>query len=141
MKLGYVKGDLFNAPQGEYLAHCISADFALGAGIAVKFDDEYDMRHKLQSFFLVTRANVGKALLVDNVFNLVTKSRCYEKPTYDALRLALEDTRYNMKVLLAKRLSMPKIGCGLDCLEWATVEEIIKEVFNDTDIEITIYEL
>ncbi len=26
---------------------------------------------------------VGEALLVDNVFNLVTKARCFYKPTYD----------------------------------------------------------
>ena len=28
------KRDLFTMSQGYYLAHCISADFALGAGIA-----------------------------------------------------------------------------------------------------------
>lgn len=27
-------GDLFAVPQGYYLAHCISGDFSLGAGIA-----------------------------------------------------------------------------------------------------------
>ena len=37
-----VHGDLFNAPQGCYLAHCISGDYALGAGIAKKFTEVYD---------------------------------------------------------------------------------------------------
>ncbi len=33
---------------------------------------------------------------------------------------------------------MPKIGCGLDGLNWDIVRSIIKEVFKDTDIEILI---
>ena len=43
-----VQQDLFTVPQGYYLAHCISSDFALGAGIAVKFDEVYNMKFKLQ---------------------------------------------------------------------------------------------
>ena len=34
MNITIEKRDLFTMPQGYYLAHCISADFALGAGIA-----------------------------------------------------------------------------------------------------------
>ena len=32
------KRDLFTMPEDYALAHCISADFALGAGIAKEFD-------------------------------------------------------------------------------------------------------
>ena len=38
MTITIEKKDLFTMPQGYYLAHCISADFALGAGIAKVFD-------------------------------------------------------------------------------------------------------
>ena len=41
------RGDLFAVPQGYYLAHCISGDFALGAGIAKQFNEVYNMRFKL----------------------------------------------------------------------------------------------
>ena len=41
------KRDLFTMPQGYYLAHCISSDFALGAGIAKTFDSVYNMRFNL----------------------------------------------------------------------------------------------
>lgn len=40
--------DLFSVPNDYYLAHCISADFALGAGIAVEFNKRFDMRRKLK---------------------------------------------------------------------------------------------
>ena len=43
--------DLFTVPQGYYLAHCITADFSLGAGVAKKMDKIYNMRKKLFEFF------------------------------------------------------------------------------------------
>lgn len=35
-------------------------------------------------------------------------------------------------------IAKPKIGCGLDKLEWSKVKAIIEEVFADTDIEILV---
>ena len=37
MKLTIEHRDLFTVPEDYFLCHCISADFALGAGIAKKF--------------------------------------------------------------------------------------------------------
>lgn len=37
-----------------------------------------------------------------------------------------------------KYLAMPKIGCGLDRLQWGKVKEIICEVFKDMDVEILV---
>lgn len=142
-----VTGDLFTAPRGTVLAHCISADFALGAGIAKTFDHVYNMKAKLNAYYpnyffeACDREFEGQALLVDDVFNLVTKPNVWNKPTYESLRQSLVDMREQMHTFLMTKLAMPRIGCGLDRLEWEQVEEIIKEVFEDTDIEITIYEL
>jgi hypothetical protein len=36
------------------------------------------------------------------------------------------------------KVAMPRIGCGLDRLQWGIVREIILEVFEDTDLEIVI---
>ena len=134
--------DLFTVPQGYYLAHCISGDYTLGAGIAKQFVDVYNMRFKLHKKYPIPEgekfANLEKALLVDNVFNLVTKARVYHKPTYDSLVEALVDMRNQCEELNITKLAMPKIGCGLDKLEWWIVEEIIEDVFEDSDIDILI---
>lgn len=134
--------DLFTVPQGYYLAHCISGDYSLGAGIAAQFVDVYNMRYKLHRNYPIPDgekfANVGEALLVDNVFNLVTKDRVYHKSTYDTLIETLEDMKAQCENLDINKIAMPRIGCGLDGLSWDTVEEIIKEVFEDTDMEILI---
>ena len=65
-----VQQDLFTVPQGYYLAHCISGDYALGAGIAVKFDEVYNMKFKLHRDYAATslkppcqRLEPGKVLL------------------------------------------------------------------------------
>lgn len=133
--------DLFTVPQGYYLAHCISADFSLGAGIAKAFDEVYNMRFKLFREYDAYSYDGGDALLIDNVFNLVTKPKCYHKPRYEALRDALEIMKNIMDINATTKLAMPKIGCGLDRLSWSEVYDIICEVFEDTDVEILICEL
>lgn len=134
--------DLFVVPQGYYLAHCISGDYALGAGIAKQFVDVYNMRYKLHSQYPIPDgekyAHVGKAILVDNVFNLVTKPRCFQKPTYETLYDALVDMRDYCEEYDIVKIAMPRIGCGLDRLEWDKVYDMLEDVFYTTDIEILI---
>ena len=140
MTIAIEQRDLFTVPQGYYLAHCISADFALGAGIAKKFDEVYNMRFKLFREYDMYEYEGGDALLIDNVFNLVTKKKCYHKPTYESIEAALETMKDIMDFNSTTKLAMPKIGCGLDRCNWDTVYEIICEVFEDTDVEILICE-
>lgn len=130
--------DLFTVPQGYMLAHCISGDFNLGGGIAKQFCEHYNMREKLISEYIEATDEVGEALSIENVYNLVTKGKIHERPTYDNLRKALIDMRDMMVERQQLKLAMPKIGCGLDGLDWNIVRAIIKEVFEDTDIEILI---
>lgn len=134
--------DLFTVPQGYYLAHCISGDYALGAGIAKQFDDVYNMKNKLHHQFPIPIgekfAHLGEALLIDNVFNLVTKRKCYQKPTYSDLYVALEDMYYQIEEKEITKLAIPLIGCGLDKLQWEKVKEDIEEIFEDYDIDILV---
>ena len=135
------KRDLFTMPQGFYLAHCISADFALGAGIAKVFDSVYNMRFKLFKKYPNYEYCCGDALPVDNVFNLVTKKKCWHKPTYDSLEEALYMMKEYLDFIGATKLAMPWIGCGLDRLDKDKVYDLICEVFEDMNIEIVICEL
>lgn len=141
MKITIEKKDLFTVPQGYYLAHCISADFALGAGIAKKFDEVYNMRFKLFREYDMYTYEGGDALLIDNTFNLVTKPKCYHKPRYESIEAALETMKDIMEMNATAKLAMPKIGCGLDRCEWDKVYDIICKVFENTDVEILICEL
>lgn len=141
MTITIEKRDLFTMPQGYYLAHCISADFALGAGIAKTFNSVYNMKFKLYRNYDNYVYRGGDALLIDNVFNLVTKAKCFHKPTYESLRESLEMMREHLEFMDVTKLAMPKIASGLDRLDWNQVYDIICEVFEDMDIEIVICEI
>lgn len=136
--------DLFDVPEEYYLAHCISADFGMGKGIVIEFNKRFDMKRKLQSKYpdhineWHHRDWSFNCILEDKVFNLVTKERYFHKPTYASLYGALN----LMKSMSIKngitKIAMPVIGCGLDRLQWSKVSDIIKEIFDDTDIEILV---
>lgn len=136
--------NLFECDKNKYLyAHCISLDLALGAGIAKQINYNYQMKNKLQSFKKENPSyfesfSYGFCIVVDGIANLITKNRYFEKPTIKTL----EDSLISLKKYIVKHnihyLAMPKIGCGLDRLNWEDVSILIKEIFNDLDIEIII---
>lgn len=121
-------------------AHCISADFALGAGIAVEFNKRFDCKNKLRKYFGDYKFPKPPymALTTGRVFNLVTKEKYWQKPTLESIGIALSHMRDLMIINGDKKVAMPKIGCGLDGKNWIDVSKIIKDVFKDTDIEILV---
>ncbi len=136
--------DLFTVPTDYILVHCISADLAMGAGIAKEFTRR-GVKAQLQRKY--HKVEVGDCLVShatdwDVELSLVTKEKYWQKPTYETMRMALEDAEFlccegamndeNVK------FAMPRIGCGLDKLEWSKVKAIIEEVFADTDVEILV---
>ena len=135
--------DLFSLPDDYYLAHCISADFAMGKGIAVEFNKRFDMKNILQRKYpdFVNEYHHynwgGMAIIEGRIINLITQERYWEKPTYQSMREALNIASIRTPKDCTK-IAMPTIGCGLDRLEWDKVSEIIKEVFENTNIEILV---
>lgn len=142
MTLKEIKIDLFEyepTTQNFYYLHCISRDFALGLGIAKSFRNKFNLTKEV-----LTKGIIFNNLsLTSNVFNLITKSKYWQKPTYDSLRNALINVKKTIFALNGNntkdiQLIMPKIGCGLDKLMWKNVKNIIKEVFDDTELDIVI---
>lgn len=141
------KRDLFTVDDSYYLAHCISADFKLGAGIAVKFDKRFNCRRRLFEMFPSSRVPYwdklqdrfkGLCIITDPVYNLVTKRNYWDKPTLTTMKNALLWMKEDCQIRGIKKVAMPKIGCGLDKLLWDDVSALIKKVFDDTDIEILV---
>lgn len=142
------KRDLFSVDDNEYyFVQCISADYAMGAGIAVEFNKRFDiknvMREKPEN--VISSSNNNCLLVNDKVFNLVTKDKYFQKPTYDSLKKALINMKILMlnhpKLMKTNKVAMPRIGCGLDKLDWDKVKPMIEEIFGDTNIEILVCNL
>lgn len=132
------KRDLFSVGSDYNLAHCISADFGMGKGIVVEFNKRFDMKNKLKQLYpnYLKTWNGGDCIKEGKVFNLITKERYYGKPTLNTLKNSLIKMK---KICLEEnitKIAMPKIGCGLDQLNWTNVKQMLFEVFEDTDIEI-----
>lgn len=138
-RLLHKRGDLFTCPAIDALAHCISEDCRMGAGIAVLFKKKFGGIDEL----LAQKQQPGQCAVLrisDRfVYYLVTKKKYNQKPTYDNLRKSLVSMREHCLDHGVNSISMPRIGCGLDKLKWENVASIITEVFQDTKISITVY--
>lgn len=144
--INFVQGSIFDVPRGTYIAHGISGDFSLGAGIAKQIDETYNMRYKLFLKYPFDNGKntgyLGEALLVDDVFNLVNKPHYKTKVDMDAFVNAFADMRSQCQDMGVDKIAMPKIGTGHDHLNWDKVLEIIEAVFDeDCGIDIDIYSL
>ena len=88
-------------------------------------------------------ARVGHIAVLEQegryIYYLVTKKYSTEKPRFEDLVSSLQKMREHCAEHRVKNLAMPRIGCGLDRLEWKDVKPKIEEIFSDLDISITIY--
>lgn len=136
--------DLFTTDPDYALVHCISSDFALGAGIALRFN-QMGVKKALKENFESKWDGRGYCIRTDvpqrTVYNLITKKNYWHKPTYKTLGESLEDLKAQLDRDDCKRIAMPLIGCGLDKLEWNKVYKCLCAVFKDTDIEILVCKL
>jgi len=134
------KMNLFDNIGTYYLAHCISADFGMSGGIVLEFNKRFDMKNKLIKTFpnYLNEWVKSDCILYGNVLNLVTKERVYHKPTYESLKCSLVQMKEICEMYNIMKIAMPRIGCGIDGLDWDIVKEILIEVFENSDIDILI---
>jgi O-acetyl-ADP-ribose deacetylase (regulator of RNase III) len=139
MSLKIIKKDLFCAPERFCLAHCVSADFAMGAGIAKTFKERYGGVSELKSM----KKGIGDVAVLERhsriIFCLITKEKYNQKPLISDLKSCLEKLLVEMKDRQLTHLAIPKIGCGLDRLDWLDVSKLINSVFKGSDIVVRIY--
>jgi len=64
------------------------------------------------------------------VYYLITKEKYYGKPTYATLKSALGEMKQHMDKYQVRHLCLPRLGCGLDQLEWSHVRSVMNDVFS-----------
>ena len=68
--------DIFTLSPDDYtFVHCISADFALGRGIALEFQKHYNTRTMIQSRAKPFSIPVGNCVYTEPVLSMITKGR------------------------------------------------------------------
>ena len=136
MKYSEVHKDLFTVDDSYCLTHCISSCLAMGAGIALPMQRKFNLRGKVEKSG--EDLSHPTCILAGRVFNLITKKKSSGKPTYDSLDLSLRVMREIIDKEGIEKVAMPKIGCGLDRLQWPKVRSIIHDVFQDSSVEILV---
>lgn len=137
MKINYAVKDLLTAPREYYIAHGISGDCSLGAGVAKQLDVALGLKKKLlvikDSLDDSNNLKTGTCYFVNGVLNLVDKDSTKDAVTYTALYSCFESMK---EVLLDEgitKVAMPMIACGHDHWEWGDVLDILFEVFDEDD--------
>lgn len=141
-----------------FLLHCISHDRALGAGIAKLIDEKFQEKEAIQRAFGNAADWTGHGYSLTcphptieevspriHVCNLVTKEHYWDKPTYTSLDEALTNCRpmimnginFAKREGLGLKVVMPKIGCGLDKLDWRNVREMVA-LWAGLDLDVTV---
>ncbi|RZC34553.1 uncharacterized protein BDFB_002649, partial [Asbolus verrucosus] len=136
-----IEHDLFLMPKEYSLAHCVAEDMNMGSGIAVQFRRDFK---KVDQLLNQRQKTGGLAVLQDYdryIYYLVTKRYSSGKPTYATLFASLQKLKQHIIENRVAKLAMPRIGCGLDRLEWENVKYMIEFVFRDVDVEIRICNL
>lgn len=90
-----------------------------------------DQKLKVGDTGIVNRHN-------QNVFYLITKRNSSGKPSMMTLEKALSSLLIKMKNLSVTKLGIPKIGCGLDGLDWSEVKSLIEDIFSGSGIDIIV---
>ncbi len=113
----------FQSPQLEPLAHCVSADCAYGAGIAVTFKEKYGVekvrqQNKKPGECAVTHEEDGRT-----IFHLITKRSVLISP-HMKISLTVKTMRDWCIKQRVKSVSVPRLGCGLDKLDFQRVQNI-----------------
>ncbi|MFY0516409.1 macro domain-containing protein [Lysinibacillus sp. UGB7] len=129
---------LFDCRTDYVLAHCVSRDFEMGKGIALEFSRRNpQMKGVMRN---VKTRKVGDALTYFGpkhvVINLITKEKYNGKPTRATFNQAVISLRNEMLARGFYKLAIPLIGSGLDRLDWSETRKVIKDVFQDTPIQI-----
>ena len=124
----------------DSIAHCVSADFKMSAGIARHFKRRFptkyptDLDHSYTPLWPQWLLETRRYLYL-----LVTKQTYFNKPTYSTLRAFLERMRTHAENNSISRISIPCIGTGLDQLDWHKVKLLIQETFRTSPVQVVVY--
>ena len=130
--------------QPHSIGHCISADAKMSKGFAEQLSHQI---LGLRDTCRQTKLSSGQTFpFWDRVgngyfYNLVTKTRFSEKANLSTLSLTLEEMKSHARLYGISTIAIPKIGCGLDQMNWQEVVKLLRDIFAYSNIRIVVYTL
>ena len=75
------------------------------------------------------------------IYNLVTKERFCDKPNLSTLSKTLEAMKIHAGRNGVSTIAIPKLGSGLDQINWQEVVKFLRDIFAYADVQIVVYTL
>ena len=73
-----------------------------------------------------------------HIYNLVTKEKYSDKPDLQTLA-TLQNMQAHATMHGVSTIAIPKVGCGLDQMNWQDVVKLLRNIFAFSDIQIVVY--
>ncbi|XP_060872633.1 ADP-ribose glycohydrolase OARD1-like [Metopolophium dirhodum] len=75
----------------------------------------------------------------ERIFYLITKLHSWQKPTYQSIFNCLQRLKLLCEKKQITKLACPRIGCGLDGLKWEEIRKMLRYIFKNTTIYVSVY--
>lgn len=133
-----VEGNIFEVESDMAIVHCVAKDFKMGDGIAKKIKERF--RTPINEF--KDQFKIGEVAVQEvedrKILHMVTKEISDETPKWKNFKKAVHNLKTLCTVQNIKEIAMPKIGSGLDQLDWPRSLRLIKKIFSDSKIEVQV---
>ena len=127
--------------QPHSIGHCISADGKMSKGFTEQHSQQVlGLRDTCRRRKLLTGQTFPfwDRVASRYISNLVTKTKFSEKPTLPTVSLTLEEMKSHARLYGISTIAIPKIGCGLDQMNWQEVVKLLRDIFAYSNIRIVV---
>lgn len=139
------KRDVILVPKDYSIVYTLSKDFFNKRGLAAMLSNRYKTMnmtikraYKKQNDPSIKCIGFQPKNEKRYIIHLLVKEKYGSKSNYDDMLDALIQLKDDMMAMDVTKIAMPKIGIGSEGLNWSKMEELIKTVFEDTDVEILV---
>ena len=126
------------------IGHCSSADAWMSKGFAQFLSERVPrlrrtcrQAHLLKDQVFPFRDSSS----IRYIYNLVTKEKHSDKPDMQTLATTLKSMQSHATMHGVSTIAIPKIGCGLDQMNWQDVVKLLRDIFAYSDTQIVVYSL
>jgi len=120
------------------LAHCVSSDLKMTKGIALEFQRRFGGLNQLRRLPRTVPDVLSLRLKERKIFYLVTKQHFWQKPEPQHFFQSLQKLRTLCEEREIKTLTCPRLGTGLDGLQWDTVRSMLQYIFRNSQVTIQV---
>jgi hypothetical protein len=132
-------GDLFSDRSSDAIFHCVSECLTMTRGIALQFRNKFN---NIDNLILQKKRVRDIALIKPEkqwLLYLITKNRYNEKSTYSNIFAILQNLRKFCLEQQIKKLTLPKICAGKNGIKWPIISNMLRFIFQNTCIPISVY--